>query len=134
MTEPRTTIVLYDDECPMCSFYIRVLSRLDWLGRLTLLPMSSPAASSIAKGITPEALEEAMHTVSPDGRVRRAAAAVRHIAIRVPLLFPLALLLWIPGVMPVAERVYRWVARNRYGLSRWIGCKQSCGITRSSTK
>ena len=37
-----------------------------------------------------------------------------------------ALILWLPGVIWVAERIYMWVSRNRHLLSRWFGCKQAC--------
>jgi predicted DCC family thiol-disulfide oxidoreductase YuxK len=45
-----------------------------------------------------------------------------------PLVFPLGLFLWVPGVIWVAEKVYAWVARNRLVLSRVFGCKDACAI------
>jgi predicted DCC family thiol-disulfide oxidoreductase YuxK len=45
-----------------------------------------------------------------------------------PLLVPMALVLWVPGVIWVAERVYSWVSRNRHLLSRIFGCKDACAI------
>ena len=47
---------------------------------------------------------------------------------RLPLLVPVALFLWIPGVIQVAEIVYGWVSRNRLLLSRLFGCKDACAI------
>ncbi len=38
------------------------------------------------------------------------------------------LVLWLPGVIYVAEMVYRWISRNRYLLSRVFGCKEACTI------
>ena len=43
-----------------------------------------------------------------------------------PLAVPVALVLWIPGVIWIAERVYSWVSRHRHLLSRWFGCKEAC--------
>jgi predicted DCC family thiol-disulfide oxidoreductase YuxK len=47
---------------------------------------------------------------------------------RLPLLIPLALFLWVPGVIWVAERVYQWISRHRQLLSRLFGCKGACAI------
>jgi len=63
-------------------------------------------------------LEEALHVVLPDGRVARGARGI------------LALLPWlrggmvlgavanVPGVAPLADLVYRWVARRRHDRGR----------------
>ena len=45
-----------------------------------------------------------------------------------PLLVPLALFMWIPGVIWIAEIVYAWVSRNRTLLSRVFGCKDACAV------
>jgi len=47
---------------------------------------------------------------------------------RMPLLVPVTLILWIPGVIWIAERIYVWVSRNRYLLSKVFGCKEACAI------
>ena len=47
---------------------------------------------------------------------------------RLPLLVPLALLLWVPGVIWIAEKMYDLIARNRRTLSRIFGCKEACAI------
>jgi predicted DCC family thiol-disulfide oxidoreductase YuxK len=53
---------------------------------------------------------------------------------RVPPLWPLALFLWIPGVIFIAEIVYQWISRNRYLLSRVFGCKDACAILPSRNR
>jgi len=45
-----------------------------------------------------------------------------------PVLMPLGLLLWVPGVIWIAEHVYRLVAENRLVISRVFGCKDACAI------
>ncbi len=123
-----TNIVLYDDQCPMCTFQMRLLTWLDWFNAATLLPMSDPRAKEVAPGLTPEDMSAAMHCVTPDGRIYRGARCVRYLGMRMPLLVPLALVLWFPGVIRVAEKVYAWVSRNRYVLSRVFGCKEACAV------
>ena len=128
MAQPDKNTVIYDDLCPMCTFQMRVVSWLDWFSALRLMPMSDPRAVEIAAGVTREELRERMVCATPAGRLHRGARAVRHLALRVPLLVPLALLMWVPGVIWIAEWVYTRVAHNRYVLSRLLGCKTACRV------
>ena len=121
-------IILYDGECPMCVFQMKVLSWLDWFGVLALVPLSDPRAQAIAPQLTREDLLEAIHCVTPQGRIYRGARAIRFVGLRLPLLVPVALFMWIPGVILIAELIYRWVSRNRLVLSRVFGCKDACAI------
>ncbi|PYL01235.1 MAG: hypothetical protein DME19_02340 [Verrucomicrobia bacterium] len=123
-----TNIVLYDDQCPMCTFQMRVMTWLDWFNVTSLLPMSDPRAKEVAPGLKPEDLSAAIHCVAENGRIYRGARCIRYVGMRMPLLVPLALILWIPGVIWVAEKIYTWVARNRYILSRVFGCKEACAV------
>lgn len=121
-------IVLYDDQCPLCTFQMRLLAWLDWCHTVSLLPMSHPRALEAAPGLTREALRAAIHAITPAGRVYRGARCLRFVGLRMPLLVPLALVLWIPGVIRVAERVYAWVSTNRYVLSRLFKCREACAL------
>ncbi len=120
--------VLYDGECPMCIFQMKVLSWLDWSGSLALVPLSDPRAQEIAPQLQREDLLEAIHCVTPEGCVYRGARAIRFLGLRLPLLVPVALFLWIPGVIVLAEITYRWVSRHRQLFSRVFGCKDACAI------
>ena len=40
----------------------------------------------------------------------------------------LALVLWLPGVILLAEIIYRWVSRHRLLFSRLFGCKDACAL------
>jgi predicted DCC family thiol-disulfide oxidoreductase YuxK len=110
-------VVLFDGLCPLCRKVVGVLTRLDWRGRLHFqdcrdtarLPRTSPP-------LDPAKLLDEMHLVTPAGRVHAGYAAVRWIAWRVPLMWPLAPLLYLPGVPWLGHRAYLWVARRRYRL------------------
>ena len=121
-------IVLYDGECPMCTFQMKVLSWLDWFQRLALVPLADPRAHEIAPQLTREDLLEAIHCVTPQGRIYRGARAIRFVGMRLPLLIPVALLLWFPGVIQIAEIIYKHISKNRLLLSRVFGCKDACSI------
>jgi predicted DCC family thiol-disulfide oxidoreductase YuxK len=107
---------------------------MDWGNRIALTPLSDPEVAGIAPSLTAEALREAIHCVTPSGRIYRGARAIRFVGMRVPPLWPLALFLWIPGVIFIAEIVYQWISRNRYLLSRVFGCKDACAILPSRNR
>jgi predicted DCC family thiol-disulfide oxidoreductase YuxK len=124
----RATTVLFDDECSLCTFQSRVISWLDWFNTVKMVPISIPNVLEIAPGLTRTDLQEAIHCVSPNGRIHRGARCIRHISLRMPLAIPIAIVLWIPGVIYIAEIVYRRVSRNRHLLSRLFGCKNACAL------
>ncbi len=121
-------IVLYDSECSLCTFQMRMLTWLDWFHVVRLLPIADPEAARVAPTLTREALLEAIHCLATDGTIYRGARCIRFVGLRMPLLVPLALVLWLPGVIWIAERIYMWISRNRYLLSRVFGCKDACAI------
>ena len=121
-------MVLYDGDCSFCTFQMRVITWLDWFNIVSLLPIADPRAAEVAPCLTRTDLHEAIHCVTPDGKVYRGARALRFIGLRMPLAFPLALVLWFPGVIYLAEIFYRWISRNRYVISRVFGCKGACAI------
>jgi len=93
------TRVIYDETCPFCVRWVRRLQRLDWLHRLEFVQGGA--------GL------EAVRCITPRGRVHRGARAFRALGLRVPLLAPLALLLWVPGFTHIAEVAYRWISEHR---------------------
>lgn len=117
--------VIYDDSCGFCVRQMWLLRRLDWLGRFRLVTRSSPEARRL--GLSPEALLQAVHCVTADGRVFRGARCLRFVGLRVPLLALLAALLWVPGMLELAERAYAWVSRNRHRLGGTAGPASTCG-------
>jgi len=121
-------VVLYDDECPLCTFQMKVLTWLDWFNVLALRPLSDPTAARIAPQLRREDLLEAIHCITPDQCIYRGARCIRFVGMRMPLLIPVAAFLWIPGIIWMAERLYRWVSRHRHLLSRLFGCKDACAI------
>ncbi len=121
-------LVLYDQDCPLCTFQMRVLTWLDWRNCLALVPLSSPRAQTAAQSLGAEELRAAIHCITRDGRIHRGARCIRFVGMRLPALVPVGLFLWIPGVIQIAEVIYRWVSRNRHVLSRVFGCKDACAL------
>lgn len=110
--------VLYDGQCPFCRKSVELLKRLDWLGRLSYVDARDrehlPAGP---RPLDPDRLLQEMHLVTPDRRrVYHGFGALRWVAWRLPLLWPVAPLLYLPGVPTLGQRLYLWVARNRFRL------------------
>jgi len=128
MNAPAQNIVLYDSDCSLCTFQSRLITWLDWFNTVSLLPIADPRAAEIAPRLTRTDLHEAIHCVGKNGKIYRGARCLRFIGIRMPLALPFSLVMWIPGVIHIAEIFYRWISRNRYLLSRVFGCKEACAV------
>jgi len=58
-----------------------------------------------------------MFVVDDTGVARGGAEAVRYLSRRLVPLWPLAMLLHIPGTLPLWSRLYAWIAARRYGFA-----------------
>ena len=116
MSHAARAQVLYDGQCAFCRKSVELLRRLDWLHQLTYgdardlthLPAGAPLEAA--------RLLEEMHVLTPDRQVYHGFGALRWLAWRLPPLWALAPLLYIPGVPALGQRLYLWVARNRFRL------------------
>jgi predicted DCC family thiol-disulfide oxidoreductase YuxK len=110
--------VLYDGDCPLCRKSVAGLRKLDWLGKLDYLNARESAnVPAREPPLEPARLMEEMHLLPPKGnKVYHGFGAFRWMAWRLPLLWPLAPFLYIPGVPTIGNWVYLWVARNRLKL------------------
>jgi predicted DCC family thiol-disulfide oxidoreductase YuxK len=110
--------VLYDGRCEFCRRSVRLLRKLDWRGRLHFADGRDPAnLPPTSEPLDPRRLLEEMHVVTPDGRrVYHGFGAFRRIAWQLPPLWPLVPFLYVPGVPWLGQRVYLWVAKNRFHL------------------
>ena len=126
--ERQKHALLFDGDCPMCTFQMRTIELLDWWKKVELVPINDPRSTAIAPNVTREDLLEAIYCVTPGGDIYRGARAFRFLGFRIPALIPLGVVLWIPGVIQVAEIVYKFVADHRLFFSKFFGCKQACAI------
>ena len=106
----------YDGNCTFCTRSVAALSRSNWRGGVEWVAFQSLAVPPA--GLTWSDLEQAAYLDTGDGKLRQGFFAFRKLSLRLPLLLPLAPILWFPGMGLLGAPVYRWIARNRYRISR----------------
>ena len=119
-------IFYYDGECGFCTLSVRILAVADLFGRVQWVPfqgLPEPPPGLTWEDLDAAAYLEVVHKVAlPHGsgkrsRLYRGFYAIRMLTLRLPPLFPLVPLLWLPGVNKVGEAAYGWVAANRHRIS-----------------
>lgn len=116
-TKPPRDTVLYDGRCRFCRSQIAILRRLDLGGVLEFTSLHDPSVGSDFPELAYDDLLAQMVVVDTAGRARGGADAVRYLSRRLPLLWPLAVPLHIPGTLPLWAALYRFVARNRMRIA-----------------
>jgi predicted DCC family thiol-disulfide oxidoreductase YuxK len=126
MSQPQ---ILFDGDCAFCRKSVAVLQKLDWLGRFAYINVRDTAQPLLHQApVVGAPLLEQMHVLTPAGRLYGGYRSIRWLAWRVPLLWPLAPFLYLPGITQLGDYVYRWVARHRFQL---VPCQHgACQIKR----
>lgn len=116
-THPPLDTVIYDGHCRFCRGQMALLRRVDVWGLLRLVSMHDPEVAREFPELSAGDLQSRMYVVDTRGRARGGAEALRYLSRRLPLLWPLAVPLHVPGSLPIWERLYRFVARHRYRIA-----------------
>ena len=115
-------VLIYDDECAMCRASALWLMRLALTGgALEILPCRAEARAARFPQVPEAACLVAMQLVLADGRVLAGADAVPELLRRVRGLGWVAAVFALPGMRPLARRVYGWIAKNRMRISCSLG-------------
>jgi predicted DCC family thiol-disulfide oxidoreductase YuxK len=124
-TQPSAR-VLYDGACPRCRATLALVTAADPDRVVEPIDLTTVDVALVHPSLTPEACGKAMHVVWPDGRISVGFDAVRGLAGRLPLFWPLALIGHLPGVAWAGRRIYDRVAASR---PRDVPCSDEvCGI------
>jgi predicted DCC family thiol-disulfide oxidoreductase YuxK len=110
--------VLYDGDCAFCRKSVAILHKLDWDNRLAFIDIRDSDQPLLkTPQIAGAPLVDEMHLLPPDGgRLYHGFGALRWLAWRLPLLQPFAPLLYLPGIPALGQKLYLWIARNRFRL------------------
>jgi predicted DCC family thiol-disulfide oxidoreductase YuxK len=121
----RPYTVVYDGFCNVCKKLVRALTKWDRDHQLEILPSQTPGLHARFPWIPARAYSESVQVIeSGSGRTWQGAAAIERILDILPRGKLITWIFSIPFVRPIAERIYRWFARNRYHL----GCGEHCSL------
>jgi predicted DCC family thiol-disulfide oxidoreductase YuxK len=112
--------IYYDASCPLCASEMQTLKARDTQGRLVLADCSAAAFDPqpcAREGVTREQMLERIHARDAAGRWFR-GVDVFEVVYEVAGFTRLARLLGSRRLRPLLDRIYPWIAANRYRLSR----------------
>lgn len=119
----RPYTVVFDGNCKVCGRIVRLLTEWDKASqRLEIVSSQTPGVQARFPWIPARAYAESVQLIGPGGRTWQGAAAVEQILDTLPKGKLVTWVFSIPFARPLAERFYRWFARNRYRL----GCGEHC--------
>lgn len=107
--------VLYDGDCRFCRANVRFLQKADRGRRLTYVPMRGAAMRE-------------MVIVDKSGRRHSGGDAVRYLTRKLPVFWPFAIILHIPGTRRLWAWLYRKIAARRYWFGRITCDSNTCGL------
>ncbi len=119
----------YDGNCGFCNGVVLGLSRIDVFRQIKWVPFQS--LEEPPRGLSWEHLNCAAYLDTGRDRLYEGFYSLRMLTLRLPLLVPLAPVLWAPGVNLLRPAVYRWIARNRYLISRCLMAIANAGRRRN---
>ena len=122
--EGRPYVVIYDGACKVCGRLVKVLVAWDRHRILEIIPSNTPGVAARFPWIPARAYVESVQVVGPHGETWQGAAAIEQLLDALPKGWLMSWVFSIPFVRPLAERFYRWFARNRYKL----GCGDHCQV------
>ncbi len=121
----RPYTVVYDGYCNVCRRVVGRLTKWDRHGELEILPSQTPGLSARYPWIPANAYLESLQLIENlSGATWQGAVALEHIIDVLPKGNLITWIFWIPFVRPLAEKFYRWFAKNRYRL----GCGEHCRL------
>jgi len=118
----RPYTLVYDGTCRMCTKLANALRKWDHQREIEVVPSQELGVMARFPWIPARAFSEAIQLVGPGGATWQGAQAVEQLLHVLPRGRWIAWVFRIPFVRALADRVYRWVARNRYHL----GCGDHC--------
>ena len=116
-------VILFDGVCNLCNGAVTFIIDHDPDAYFVFAPLQSEAlAARLGPELDPADVLGSIVLLEGGQRFTRSTAALR-VARKLRGVWPLYAFILIPR--PVRDRVYRWIARNRY---RWFGKTDTCRL------
>ena len=125
MKTGRRYVVIYDGDCKVCGRTAKLLAQWDHGRELEIIPSQTPGVRERFPWIPERAYMESLQVVrTVDSRTWQSSAALEELLNVLPKGRLISWLFKIPFARPLADRFYRWFARNRYRM----GCSDHCAV------
>jgi predicted DCC family thiol-disulfide oxidoreductase YuxK len=118
----RAYTVVFDGDCKVCTRLSKVLRDWDRRRELEVVSSQQPGVMARFPWIPARAYADALQLVAADGTTWQGAAAIEQLLTVLPRGRLISWVFKVPFVRTLADRFYRWFARNRYRL----GCGAHC--------
>jgi len=122
------SVLLYDEDCSLCRWFLDKILAWDREQRLRPLPIQSEEGSRLLASMTRDARLDSWHLVRADGTIFSAGAAAQPLARLLPAGRPLAAV--FKAFPDLTERGYRLVAGHRDLLARLLRIDPNCQVRR----
>lgn len=116
--------VVYDGDCRVCRRMVQRLKAWDRHGTFEIVASQDTGVRARFPWIPARAYRESVQLVGPGGSTWQGAAAIERILDLLPRGRLISWIFHVPFVRRIADRLYRWFARNRYRL----GCGEHCSF------
>jgi predicted DCC family thiol-disulfide oxidoreductase YuxK len=118
--------LIFDGACGFCRASLARILALDPFGRISAVDFRSVDVATLHPALTWEACHARIQLLEAGGRLSGGFAVFRRLSLRLPLAWPLAPVLNMPGLRLIGDPAYDWVARNRMNLlHRFQACKDN---------
>ena len=118
----RVYTVVFDGDCTVCTRLSRLLRAWDRRGLLEVVSSQHAGVTARFPWIPAHAYADALQMIAADGTTWQGAAAIEQLLTVLPRGILIAWVFRIPFARGLADRFYRWFARNRYRM----GCGAHC--------
>jgi predicted DCC family thiol-disulfide oxidoreductase YuxK len=120
-------VAIFDGRCVICNTTRRIVQALDWRKQVTFMDLhDGDSVTRRYPSLDTASLMGEIHVVADGGRVYAGFNGTRRLMKAAPLLLPLWALMHLPVVRGwIGPAIYRFIARNRYSINRWLGVELS---------
>jgi predicted DCC family thiol-disulfide oxidoreductase YuxK len=122
--EGRPYTLVFDGNCRVCNRLVNLLRKWDSRNQIEIIPSQNTTVYARFPWIPATAYTESVQLVGPGGRTWQGAQAIEQLLDILPRGRWIGWVFTLPFVGWLADRFYRWFARNRYRL----GCGEHCQL------
>ena len=106
--------VIYDSNCELCIKIKIILEKLDFFNQFSWISSNNSSIELDKYGLNEKLLDTTIIIVKNNNKILLEFEACRYIISRIPVLFPMSILFYIPFLSSfLGIRLYRIISKNR---------------------